>query len=70
MMCDAEELSDLVLVNMGTDDAEAADDGSGTGTDIGFAGNIIEMDPLAVLARDNSLSAENDAVLEDVLKLV
>ena len=69
-MCDTEELGDFVLVNVGANDTEAADDGSGADTDIGFAGNIIEMNPLSLLACDDSLGTENDAVLENILKLV
>ena len=54
---EAEEFLDLVLVYLSTDDTELTCYVSCTGTYICFAGYEVEVDPLAVLACDDTLSS-------------
>jgi hypothetical protein len=67
MMLDTEQLCDLMLVNMGADDAKTTDDGSRAGSDISLTGNVIKVDPFTVFACDDTFSAQHDAVLNSVL---
>ena len=68
MMLDTEQLCDLMLVNMGADDAKTTDDGSRAGSDISLTGNVIKVDPFTVSACDDTFSAQHDAVLNSVLQ--
>ena len=47
---------------MGADHAEAAGDGGAAAADIDLAGDIVEVDPLAVGGGDDALGAQNAAV--------
>ena len=69
IVCDTEQFGDLMLVNVRTDHAKTADNSSGTVSDICFTGNIVEVDPVAVLTCYDTLGAEDDTVLNGVLKL-
>ena len=69
IVCDTEQFGDLMLVNVRTDHAKTADNSSGTASDICFTGNIVEVDPVAVLTCYDTLGAEDDTVLNGVLKL-
>ena len=57
IVCDTEQFGNLVLIDMRTDHAQTSDDTCGTVADIYLTGNIVEVDPLAVLSCDDSLSA-------------
>jgi len=69
IVCDTEQFGDLMLVNVRTDHAKTADNSSGTVSDICFTGNIVEVDPVAVLTCYDTLGTEDDTVLNGVLKL-
>ena len=63
------QLRQCFFVQVGADYAQATDDGSRAVSDLRFTGHVIKVDPLSILACDNSLRAKNDTVLEDVLQL-
>ena len=62
------QLLQCLLVKFGTYHAEAAGDCSAAAADIDLAGDVVEVEPIAVLSIDNALRAENNAVLGLVLK--
>lgn len=70
IVCDTEQLGDFVLVDMRADDTQASDDARGAVAYVCLTGDIVEVDPLTVLTCDDTLGAQNDAILNGVLKLV
>ena len=51
-----------LLVQLRADDAQPAGDGGGAVAQVDFAGDKVEVEPLAVLHRDNALGPEDHAV--------
>ena len=47
---------------MRADDAKSANDARRAAAHVGLSGNVIEMDPLAVVCRNDSLCTQNDTV--------
>ena len=62
----AEELADGGLVQLGADDAQLTGDGRRAGADIVFFGNIVKVDPAAVVAFDDALGTKNHAVFTGI----
>ena len=46
-------------MDVGTDDAEAAGDGGGAAAQVDLAGDVVEVDPLAVAGIDNALGSQH-----------
>ena len=69
-MCDTEQFSNLVLIDMRTDHAQTSDNTCRTVADIYLTWNIVEVDPLTVLPCNDTLGTQNDTVLNGVLKLI
>ena len=59
-------MGNAMLIQLGTDDTELADDVSGTGTHINFLGNHIEVDPGAIHTGQDALSTEDHTVLAGI----
>ena len=59
---DAEENGKFFLIDACADDAKSADDVGGAGAHVPFAGNIIEVEPSAVLCGEDALCTQDDAV--------
>ncbi len=57
-----------MLLQLRTDDAQAAGKAGGTTADILFTGDIVEVNPGAVGAGDDALGAENHAVVRFVVQ--
>ena len=51
-----------MLIKVRADDAKSANDARRAAAHVGLSGNVIEMDPLAVVCRNDSLCTQNDAV--------
>ena len=66
----AEELCNSFLVELGADNAKSAGSFSASVSYIGYAGNVIEVYPLTVLAGNDSLGTEHDTELFLVSKRV
>ena len=63
---DTKEGFQRTIVYVCADNANASDDVSGTMAHIDLLGNVVKVDPLAVLTRNNALGAKNGAVLAAV----
>ena len=62
----AEEMVQLMLAELGADDAQAAGIVSGAAAHLMFFGHIVKMEPLAALGRNNALGAQDHTVLAAV----
>ena len=63
---DTEENGKVFTVNARADDANATDDISRARADVDLLGNVVKVDPRAVLTRNDALGAKNRAVLAAV----
>ena len=66
----AQSFAYSVLVKLGADNAKATDNACAAETNVALAGNVVEVDPSAVVGSDNSLCAQNHSVLFGVGKAV
>ena len=65
---DPEKSLDGFLVDLGADNDDLSGDIRSARADISFTGNIVEMDPLAVFACNDTLRTEDHAVLRVFIK--
>ena len=52
-----------MLIKLGADNAKATDNACAAETNVALAGDVVEVDPSAVVGSDNSLCAQNHSVL-------
>ena len=64
----SKESRKLVLGYLGADNTESSDNGSASASDIRLSGNVVEVYPASVGSGNDSLCAENEAVLMLVFK--
>ena len=60
---DAQDLGYGILIELGANNAKTTDNSCAAKSYVGLTGNIVEMDPFAVIACNDSLCAENHTVL-------
>ena len=62
----SEQYCKLLFGDLGADNTKTADNACATETNVALAGDIVEVDPSAVVGCDNSLCAQNHSVLFSV----
>ena len=57
MQLDAQQRTDSVNIKIRSDDAQSADDACRTRADVGLTGNVVKVDPVAVVPCYDALGA-------------